>query len=71
MGAEVHSASRGVVVFRDGTSLLWEDPDGHRVVAWAQWHDSPKSNHARQHGGVHFALVYQLINMEVIYEAGP
>ena len=71
MSNVVHSASRGLVVFVDGTALVWEDPDGHRVIKWAEWHDSPKSDHAKQHGGVRYAVVYQLINAEVIYDTAP
>lgn len=67
-GAVIHSKSRGIVVFNDRTSLLWEYDDGHVVIQWCEWHDSPKSAHAAQHGGVYFSLVWQLINNEVIYE---
>lgn len=64
----VHSRSRGIVIFRDTTALLWEHDDGAQVIAWAQSFDSAKSEHAIKHGGFYHAVVYMLINMEVVFE---
>lgn len=64
----IHSFSKGIVLFLDGTYLTWGHADGHQVIKWVQFFDSPKSDHARQHGGVFYACVIHDINAEVIYE---
>lgn len=68
MSDAIHSRSRGIVVFTDMTALLWEHDDGHQVVKWADSFDSAKSEYAKKHGGLLHAVVYMLINSEVIYE---
>ncbi len=68
MSPVVHSRSRGIVVFTDMTALLWEHDDGHQVIKWAESFDSEKSGHAKEHGGLLHAVVYMLVNWEVIYE---
>ena len=66
--ATVHSRSRGIVIFCDTTCLVWEQDDGNAVIAWANAFDTAKNAYAKAHGGFYHAVVYQLINMEVIFD---